>query len=69
MEIGLLTAGGLGVVALFAGFLGHVFQQARSGRCWSLNYSLGPETGTVSLLLYFIGQDIIEPTQIQEKRT
>lgn len=28
---------------------------------------MGPETGAVSLLLYFIGEGTAEPPQIQEK--
>jgi len=68
-SLGFSLHGGLRVVAPFVVFLGHVFQHTRNGRCCSLHYSLGAETGAVSLLLYFIGEGITEPTQIQEKGT
>jgi len=48
-ELELLLQGDLRGVELLAGFLGPVFQEIKSGRCYL------PETGSVSLLLYLIG--------------
>ena len=68
LELGLLLHGGCWVVTLLAGFLGHMFQETRSGGCESL-YGLDPETGSGSILLYLICQGFAEPTQSHEERS